>query len=73
MSDKDASDICARLDTMIKLLVADIISTKGYEDQVWVLSNAGFQPKEIAEFLGKTPNAVRVKLFELRKEKKRLQ
>lgn len=72
MNDKDVKEICDRLDTVIKLMVADIISTKGYEDQVWILSNAGFQPKKIAEFLGKTPNAVRVKLFELRKEKKRL-
>jgi len=72
MNDKNVKEICDRLDTVIKLMVASIISTKGYEDQVWILSNAGFQPKEIAEFLGKTPNAVRVKLFELRKEKKRL-
>lgn len=72
MSDTDVSRICDRLDTVIKLMVANIINAKGYEDQVWILSNAGFQPKEIAGFLGKTPNAVRVKLFELRKEKKRL-
>lgn len=72
MDSQEVKGICDRLDTMIKLMIADIISTREYEDQVWILSNAGFQPKEIAEFLGKTPNAIRVKLFELRKERKRL-
>lgn len=71
MNERDAKEICDRLDIMIKLMVANIVSTKEYEDQVWILSSAGFQPKEIAEFLGKSPNAIRVKLFELRKGKKR--
>ncbi len=69
MSNKDAGDICVRLDTMIKLMVADIIGSKDYEEQVWILSTAGFQPKEIAEFLDRTPNAVSTKLSELRKKR----
>lgn len=69
MSDKDVGEICDRLDTVIKLMVADIIGNKDYEEQVWILSEAGFQPKEIAKFLGKTPNAISVKLSELRKKR----
>lgn len=69
MTDKDFSEICDRLDKVIKLMVANIVSAREYEDQVWILSNAGFQPKEIAEFLGRTPNAVSVKLSELRKKR----
>lgn len=70
MSGEDIKGVCDRLDTLIKLTVANIISDKGYEDQIWILSTAGFQPKEIADFLNRTPNAIRVKLFELRKERK---
>lgn len=70
MNGQDVKGICDRLDTLIKLSIASIISEKSYEDQIWILSNAGFQPKDIAEFLNRTPNAIRVKLFELRKEKK---
>jgi DNA-binding NarL/FixJ family response regulator len=65
----EANEICGRLDTIIKLMVAATISNKDYEEQVWTLSSAGFQPKEIADFLGKSPNAVSVKLSELRKKK----
>lgn len=72
MNGQDIKEICDRLDILIKLTVASIISSKEYNDQVWILSSAGFQPKEIAEILSKTPNAIRVKLFELRKEKKHL-
>ena len=70
MSGEDIKGVCDRLDILIKLSVANIISNKEYGDQVWILSNAGFQPKDIADFLGRTPNAIRTKLSELRKEKK---
>ena len=70
MSGEDIKEVCDRLDTLIKLMVADIISNKKYEDQIWILSNAGFQPKEIADFLNRTPNAISVKLSELRKKRK---
>lgn len=70
MSGEDIKGVCDRLDTLIKLTVANIISDKGYEDQIWILSNAGFQPKEIADFLNRTPNAISVKLSELRKKRK---
>lgn len=69
MNGKEAKEICDRLDTVIKLMVSSIIGNKDYEEQVWILSEAGFQPKEIAEFLSRTPNAISVKLSELRKKR----
>lgn len=70
MSAEDTKEICDRLDVLIKLSAANVIVGKNYDDQVRILSGAGFQPKEIAGFLDKTPNAISVKLFELRKKKK---
>lgn len=68
MSNNDMEGVCQRLDTLIKLMVADIVIEKKYDDQVWMLSLAGFQPKEIADFLKRTPNAISLKLTELRKK-----
>lgn len=70
MSGEDIKGVCDRLDILIKLTVANIISNKEYDDQVRILSSAGLQPKEIAEFLDRTPNAISIKLTELRKKKK---
>jgi predicted metal-dependent hydrolase len=69
MSSEDTKEICDRLDVLIKLSAANVIIDKQYDDQVRILSSAGFQPKEIAGFLDKTPNAISIKLFELRKKK----
>lgn len=71
MSAEDTERICDRLDVLIKLSVANVILDKEYDDQVRILSSAGFQPKEIAEFLGRTPNAISVRLSELRKARKK--
>jgi DNA-directed RNA polymerase specialized sigma24 family protein len=35
------------------------------------LSQIGFQPSEIAIMLGLTPNAVRIRLFKIRKKNRR--
>ena len=39
----------------------------GKREQIELLSKSGFQPKEIAELIGTTPNTVRVGLAALRK------
>ena len=57
-----------KMDTIIKLLAMNAVEGKGLKDQVLMLSSFGFQPKQIAETLGKTPNHIRVLLHELRKE-----
>lgn len=70
MSVEDTKEICDRLDVLIRLFTANVIVDKNYDDQVRILSTAGYQPKEIAEFLERTPNAISIKLTELRKKKK---
>lgn len=69
MSVEDTKEICDRLDVLIRLSAANVIVGKKYDDQVRILSAAGYQPKEIAEFLDRTPNAISIKLSELRKKK----
>lgn len=61
--------ILEKLDILVKLTVLNTIKDKEYKDQVKLLSSVGFQPKEIADMLGKTANSVRVTLFKLRKDK----
>ncbi len=59
----------AKLDTIIKLMVLTKAETKSQSEQIWLLSSAGLQPKDIAEMLGTTSNTVRVMLFTIRKQK----
>jgi hypothetical protein len=56
-----------KMDTIIKLLALNAVEGKQLKDQVLILSSFGFQPKQIADMLGKTPNHIRVLLHELRK------
>jgi len=58
-----------KLDIITKLMVLLKAQDKNQSEQIWLLSAAGLQPKEIANILGTTPNTVRVILFGLRKQK----
>jgi DNA-binding CsgD family transcriptional regulator len=73
MSEKIIQDLIAslntKLDIIIKLMVLLKAQDKNQSEQIWLLSAAGLQPKEIANILGTTPNTVRVILFGLRKRK----
>ena len=64
-------NILAELGKIAKLL--SLIATKGesQKQQITLLSSVGFQPKEIAELLGTTPNNVRVALVSIRKKTKK--
>jgi DNA-directed RNA polymerase specialized sigma24 family protein len=62
--------VSAKLDTLIRLSALNIV--KGMEtqkEQIAVLSDAGFQPKEIAHILRTTSGTVRVTLTAIRKER----
>lgn len=61
----------AKLDTIIRLMVLVTSESKNQSELIWMLSNAGLQPKEIADMLGTTPNTVRVMLFAIRKQKRK--
>ena len=70
MSSNDNLEILKRLDKIISLLMTMATGDRSFREQVWTLSSAGFQPAEIATFLGKKPNHIRVALSGLRKENK---
>jgi hypothetical protein len=62
-------EILEKLDLIIRLLSLDVVKDAELRAQVKRLSELGFKPREIAGFLGKTPNHIRVILSELRKKK----
>lgn len=70
MDSEQFEAIRSRLDAIIRLQALNATQGKTLREQVSVLSSCGFQPKEIADILGKTPNHVSVILHELRKSKK---
>ncbi len=72
MDEKAVLVLCAKLDAIIKLLVFGMTQGKSQTEQVRLLSAAGFQPKEIAQTLGTTPNTVRVVLSNLRKQRRKV-
>jgi hypothetical protein len=61
--------ISAKLDRIISLLAVNAVKGLEPEDQIGRLSDMKFQPIEIAPIVGKTPNAVRIVLFRIRKER----
>lgn len=63
--------ILEKLDQILGILA--VIATKGLRqrDQISILSQAGLQPKIIADLLGTSSNTVRVELVALRKAKGR--
>jgi DNA-binding NarL/FixJ family response regulator len=59
-----------RIDQILRMLV--VIATKGLKrrDQIALLDQAGFAPKQIADVLGTSANTVRVELVGLRKSQR---
>jgi hypothetical protein len=70
MNDANMQLLLGKLDAIIKLLVIDVTQGKDQTEQIRLLSQVGFQPKNIAEMLGTTANNVRVRLSSLRKKRK---
>ncbi|MDG6913711.1 MAG: sigma-70 family RNA polymerase sigma factor [Nitrososphaerota archaeon] len=60
--------INAKLDSIMKLLALNAVQGKQLREQVGLLSSVGFQPKQIADMLGKTPNHISVILHDIRKK-----
>lgn len=69
MDDKQFDQLSGKMDTIIKLLAMNLVEGKDFKNQVLTLSAFGFQPKQIAEVLGKTSNNVSVTLHRLRLER----
>ncbi|MHC4663423.1 MAG: hypothetical protein ACYS8W_17320 [Planctomycetota bacterium] len=64
-------EILHELKLIKKLLAIQAVKGKTYREKVLILNSLGFGPKEIAEFLGKTPNAISLVLHEAKKTKRR--
>lgn len=73
MSEKIIQDLITSLNTKLDIIIKLMALLKGEgknrSEQIWLLSGAGLQPKEIADILGTTPNTVRVTLSGLRRRK----
>jgi predicted ribonuclease YlaK len=66
-SDQSTAELSRKMDTVIRLLAMEVIRGRDLRDQIKLLDQAGLKPVEIADVLGKTPNAIRVALFGIRK------
>ena len=60
----------AKIDQILRILAVAATRDMKQRDQIALLDQAGMQPKDIAEFLGTSPNTVSVRLSALRKGKR---
>ena len=70
MNEDILKSIDHRLTTITKLLALDVVKGRQFQDQVKLLHDVGMQPSEIAEYVGKTPNNIRVVIHGLKKKSK---
>jgi DNA-binding CsgD family transcriptional regulator len=63
-----ADDILSELRKIGRLLTLLVTQDMSQKEKIALLSTAGFQPKEIAELLGTTPNTVSVTLAQMRRQ-----
>jgi hypothetical protein len=71
MDENTQKSILHELKIIKKLLAQNLLSGTSQTKHISKLNSVGFQPKEIAEILGTTPNTVNVALNRLRKSKKK--
>lgn len=69
MDEKQFQVINEKLDSITKLLAMKLVEGKPLKEQANLLSLFGFQPRQIADLLGKTPNHISVLLHEIRKNR----
>jgi len=73
-NDSTLKEISGKLDILIKLFAMNLVKdTKMQKEQIMLLSEAGFQPKQIADVLGTTNNVVSVTLTSIKKNKEKQQ
>ena len=68
MNNPQHDDLLKELQRITKLLTMIATKDKKQKDQIRILDTLKFQPKEIAELLGTSANAVRVSLHSIRKK-----
>jgi hypothetical protein len=68
--DPRLTEISGKLDILIRLSSLGLVKDmKTQKEQIAALSDAGFQPKDIAGILRTSPGSVRVALHDIRKER----
>lgn len=70
--EKQIQEISAKLDRFLRLLAVSVTFGKSQNEQIRLLDNAGFQPKEIADIIGTTANTVRVGKAAMKKKKSKV-
>ena len=70
-NEDQTKELSRKMDTVIRLLAMEVARGRDLRDQIKLLDQAGLKPADIADVLGKTPNAIRVALFSIRKSKGR--
>jgi DNA-directed RNA polymerase specialized sigma24 family protein len=63
------TEITKHLDRLLRLVAVAICDGKTKRQQMVLLQKAGFQPSEIADFIGTTANSVRVEMSNMRKQR----
>lgn len=69
MEEKQFREITDKLNKIIKLLVIQATGEKTGRETIQSLSAVGFQPKDIADLIGTTPNTVSAELYAMKKKK----
>lgn len=64
-------EILSEIKKMNKLLAIDLTRELKTDEKFELLSNAGFQPKEIADICNTTPNTMRVALSRAKSKRKK--
>lgn len=67
MTDAEVAVLSEKLDLLIRLVALSLADGKRQTDQILLLSRAGLSPRDIADLLGTSANAVSVELSRLRR------
>jgi DNA-binding CsgD family transcriptional regulator len=67
-----SNNIENKLDKLIDLVALGLVTGKSQREQIKILTQASFSPKEIANLIGTTANTVSVNLTSIRKENKKI-
>jgi DNA-binding NarL/FixJ family response regulator len=65
----NTDEVVRKLDVLIRLVAVGICADKTQKEKIQILAGVGLAPKEIADFVGTTPNTVSVSLSTMKREK----
>jgi len=71
MSEQLLRELNDNLKTLVRLNAVAIVSGRSQREQIHLLSQGGFSPKQIADLIGTSPNTVSVELSRKRQERAR--